>query len=135
MDRFSTYYFGIKLSILIFSIIEQVSITLQGKEVNVQDGFHAAEITLKYIERLRMDKKFSSFFSNEVKNEASEKCDPPVLPRQRQIPRRIDDGYIAQHVFTSVEDHYRKEYFEAIDALHGDFNLLHSVHQWHIFLH
>ena len=54
-----------------------------------------------------------------MKNEASEKCDPPVLPRQRQIPRRIDDG-IAQHIFTSVEDHYRKEYFEVIDAVHGD---------------
>ena len=108
MDRFSVF-FGIKLSILIFSIIEQLSITLQGKEVNVQDGFHAAEITLKSIERLRTDQKFSIFF-DEVKNEASEKCDPPVLPRQRQIPRRIDDG-IAQHIFTSVEDHYRKEYF------------------------
>ena len=47
--------FGIKLSILIFSIIEQLSITLQGTEVNVQDGFRAAEITLKSIERLGTD--------------------------------------------------------------------------------
>ena len=54
-----------------------------------------------------------------LKIEVSETCNPPIFPRQRQIPRRIDDG-IAQHVFTSVEDHYRKEYFEVIDAVHGE---------------
>ena len=44
---------------------------------------------------------------------------PPVLPRQRRLPKRIDDG-APQHVFTAVEDLYRKEYFEAIDCVKGE---------------
>ena len=41
MDKFSTY-FGLKLSVFIFSIIEQLSTTLQGRNNNVGDCFMAA---------------------------------------------------------------------------------------------
>ncbi len=46
-------------------------------------------------------------------------CDPPVIPRQRRIPRRLSDG-TSQHQFTTVEDMHRKEYFEGIDAVKGE---------------
>lgn len=46
------------------------------------------------------------------------KCDPPTLPRQRNIPRRLNDGE-SQHRFKSVEDMYRKEYFDIIDSTIG----------------
>ena len=39
MDRFSTY-FGLELSILLFSITEQMSIHLQNKDTIVEDGYH-----------------------------------------------------------------------------------------------
>ena len=41
-----------------------------------------------------------------------------MLPRQRNIPRRVHDGE-PQHRFKSVEDIYRKEYFEIIDSTIG----------------
>ncbi len=46
-------------------------------------------------------------------------CDPPVLPRQKQMPRRLDSG-APQHCFSSVEEYYQKEYFEAIDTVKGE---------------
>lgn len=60
MDRFAMY-FGLKLSILIFSMIEQLSIALQGKSVSVQDGFLAAEVCIRGLKRLRSDDKFRVF--------------------------------------------------------------------------
>ena len=111
MDRFSTY-FGLKLSILIFSITEQLSVALQGINTTVNDSYYAVEV------RNRTDEYFQSIFEK-VKSEAGNKCDPPVLPRRRKIPRRIDDG-ASPHVFTDVEDLYRKEYFQAIDCVKGE---------------
>ena len=62
--------------------------------------------------------KFEVFYCS-VKEECVNRCDLPILPRQRQLPRRINVG-TAHHVFSSVEDYFRKEYFEAIDIVKGD---------------
>ena len=74
MDRFSTY-FGLKLSILIFSITEQLSVTLQGINTTVNDSYYAVEVCIKALERNRTDEYFQSFFEK-VKSEAANKCDP-----------------------------------------------------------
>ena len=113
MERFSTY-FGLKFSILMFSITEQMSIHLQKQEGTTEDGYFIVDTCLKALKKLRIDSKFRSFFHS-VKGI----CDPPVLPRQRQIPRRIDDG-ASHYVFNSVEEFYRKVYFQAIDSITGD---------------
>ena len=60
MEKFSTY-FSVKLSILIFSIIEQMSLTLQHSDTSVQDGHYATEITIKHLESLHSDEKFDAF--------------------------------------------------------------------------
>ena len=41
------------------------------------------------------------------------------MPRIRRPPRQIDDG-APQHVFASVEEYYKREYFEAIDIINGE---------------
>ena len=46
MDKFSTY-FGLKLSILIFGMIEQLSVTLQSINTTANDGFFAVEYVSK----------------------------------------------------------------------------------------
>ena len=85
---------GTKLSVFLFSITEQLPIiTLHSKSINVD-----------------------AFFKG-VKEEAC-RCDSPVLSRQRKIPRRLDSGS-SQHVFTSVEEYFRKDYYESIDCITG----------------
>ena len=54
-----------------------------------------------------------------VKHETEDKCDPPVLPREQKLPRRLNndgDG----HSFVSVHELYGEEYFETINSLVGD---------------
>ena len=50
MDKFSTY-FGLKLSILIFSMIEQLSVTLQGIDTTVNDCYYSVDVCIKALER------------------------------------------------------------------------------------
>ena len=118
MDRFSTF-FGLKFSVLLLSITEQMSTHLQSKDTIVEDGYHIVAMCIKAIERLQTDQSFEEFFTS-VKEEASGKCDEPVLHRYRRLPRRIDDGSAPEHRYSSVEEFYRKEYFQAIDSIKGD---------------
>ena len=59
-NSFSTY-FGLKLSHLVFSGAEQLSLTLQGKDITVQEATTAAELTIQYLQRQRSDSTFDNF--------------------------------------------------------------------------
>ena len=85
MDKFSTY-FGLELSVFIFNLTEQLSVTLQADKTNVDDCFMAVDLCIRSLERNRTDLKFKSFYYSVVLKASQVLCDPPVLPRQRQIP-------------------------------------------------
>ena len=79
MEKFSTF-FGLKLSHLVFSGTEQLSISLQGKDTTVQESINAAELAVKFLERLRQESLFDEFYSGVV--EASKELTSlPTLPR------------------------------------------------------
>lgn len=80
---------------------------------------------LKALERIWSDEKFQSFFEV-VQSEATEKCDPPVLPRKGRLPRRIDDGG-DQHQFSTIEDLYRAQYFLKRHFQQADFLFIHDI--------
>ena len=48
--------------------------------------------------------------------EARKLTGEPMLPRQRRIPRKVDDG-APNHLFESPEDFFRKQYFKVLDLL------------------
>ena len=114
LEKFSTY-FEIKLSYLIFSGIELLSLTLQGKDTTVQEATDAAELALRYLERQRVDKAFDSFYFQAVE-QAKDLTDPPALPRYRNPPRRLDDGSVA-HRFNDPKEYFKSQYFEVLDLL------------------
>ena len=65
MQQFSTY-FGLKLSYLIFSATEQLSITLQGKNTTIQEGVQEAVIAKSYLEKQRTVDVYDTFYSQVV---------------------------------------------------------------------
>ena len=115
MDKVSSY-FGLKLAHLVFSATEQVSITLQHKDINVQEALTAVRSAEHYLERQRSDTAFD-LFHDSVVQEASEKgLQEPALPRQRRIPRRINDGS-ENHEYSSLREFFRHQYYEVLDLL------------------
>ena len=115
MEKFSTY-FGLKLSHLIFSGTEQLSITLQGKNTTVQEAVTAAELTVNFLERLQQDNSFDEFYSRIVEA-AKEFTSPLTLPRYRKPPRRPGNVGTASHDFDTAQSYFRKQYFEVLELL------------------
>ena len=53
-----------------------------------------------------------------IKQKASDlNNNEPVLPRQRKWPRKYEDGTNEGDFLESVEDLYRRMYFEALDIV------------------
>ena len=121
MEKFSTF-FGLNLSHLIFSGTEQLSLTLEGKDTTIQEGTMAAELAAQYLQRQRTDESFTAFYSRVV-DSAKELTSPPVLPRYRQPPKRLDGGSSA-HLFSTPECYFRKQYFEVLDLM------IHELKRW-----
>ena len=114
MTQFSTF-FGLKLSYLIFSVTEQLSLTLQGKDTTIQEGVQAATLTMDFLQEQRTDDRYDAFYTT-VLADSKDLTSEPVLPRQRRPPRKIDSNS-ASHVFSDTKSYFRKQYYEAIDIV------------------
>lgn len=64
-DKFSTY-FGLELSVLIFSMNEQLLLFRQRGKKNVEDGFMAVDLCIRSLERIRTDLNFKCFHDSVV---------------------------------------------------------------------
>ena len=62
MEKFKIF-FGLKLPVLIFNIMEQLSVTLQGVDTNVEDFFKAVNITIQGLRKHRTDAMFKNFLT------------------------------------------------------------------------
>jgi hypothetical protein len=66
---------------------------------------------------LRNDNSFKVLWESVITEADSIGIEQPVLPRQRRIPRRLDDGSSqSQYNDEIVEDCYRRLYFAAVSS-------------------
>ena len=59
LEKFQTY-FGLRLASLIFSATEQLSTTLLGHNINIQEAIFAIETTRMFLNRQRSNSAFTS---------------------------------------------------------------------------
>ena len=118
LEKFSTF-FGLKLvAYLIFSASEQLSITLQSINTTAQDGTIAVNVARSFYNRQRDPLVFQTFYHGVVKD-ADGKTEQPVLPRYRNLPKKVNDGS-AEFRFPNVEEYYKHHYFELMESLLGE---------------
>ena len=116
MEKFSTF-FGFQLSLLAFTPVEQVSATIQGKDISAEDSSQASKSLIFHLKRLRTDAEFERFFDR-ILEESKDKTKAPVLPRNRRVPARFEIGESSTHHFhTDIREFYKQQYFEVIDLL------------------
>lgn len=130
MEKFSTYY-GLKLSYLVFSATEQLSKTLQSSSITAQEAFMAAAAAKRFLKRQRMESSFEYFYCTVVE-ESKDLTMPPILPRQKRIPARIDDG-APNHHFSTPKEHFRKQYYEVHDLLTNELERRYEQESFQIF--
>ena len=91
LEAFSSL-FGLKLAHLLFSVAEQVSSTLQSKDITLKGTLVSVCIAKKYYLRIRADSEFERFYSSITQLASKYGVSAPVLPRQRRRPSRFDGG-------------------------------------------
>ena len=74
----------------------------------------AASAAARFLHRQRLE-SFEYFYHLTVE-EAKDLTQPPTIPRQRQIPVRLDSG-APNHQFLTSEEYFQKQYFEVLDLL------------------
>ena len=117
MEKFSMF-FGLQLGHLVFSVIERLSCTIQGKDTTIQEAMEAAKLTELYLRSLRSDEEYTKFYQKVVQSSQG-LTDDPVLPRKRKAPRRIDEGADPHHPL-NPENYHRQHYFEALDEVSNE---------------
>ena len=118
MENFSAY-FGLKLSHLIFSATEQLSITLQGRNTTMQEAVDSANLAIKFLQSQRNDNAFSRFYSRIVED-CKELTSEPKLPRYRRAPKRFDEHSTNTHRFDDSESYFKQQYVEALKTAAGE---------------
>lgn len=111
LGKFSSLY-RLEFSHLLFSAAEQVSLTLQTKNIGLHDQL------LKLLKAFSKDRS-TSFMKRSYRKHSIEE---PQLPRRRRRPARYESGGTG-HVFTSPKILLSKDLFEACDMLHEELEL------------
>ncbi len=111
------FYFGLVLGELLLRHTDNLSRSLQKKQISACEGQQTAEKTRKTLMGIRNDKDFDLFWEKVNRMTSDVEVSEPVLPRKRKVPRRYEDGSAPPTYDTSPKNMYRRVYFEAIDLL------------------
>ena len=111
------YYFGVKLGQLIFGHCDNLSRTLQHKDLSAAEGQPVAALTITTLQSIRTDEMFDLFWEK-VQMEC-EKLDveEAKLPRARKAPKRYEIGQGDSSYPDSPKALYRITYFEGLDLV------------------
>ena len=114
METFN-FFFGVCLGEWILTHADNLSKTLQSRTISAAEGQRLAELTVKTLEKIRTDEYFDLFWKMVQAKASSLDVAEPRLPWQRRAPKRVEVGFGEPHSHQTVEDLYRRYYFEALD--------------------
>ena len=118
LEKFNTL-FGLRLGHNLFGAAENVSLTLQRKNITIQDALTAIDTAKKYFKRVRSEEEFNQFYEKTVKLSDELNIGAPELPSQRRRTARYESGSSA-HVYMTAKSYFRHLYYEACDLLTGE---------------
>ena len=111
------FLFGVALGQLVLELADNLSKSLQQKSLSAAEGQHLAEETIRTLQDLRTDKQFDTFWTQLIAKQRSLDVDEPQLPRHRKVPARLQEGNASPVFPTTLTDHFRPIFFEAVDTI------------------
>ena len=118
------FLFGVRLGALILRHSDNLSSTLQHKNMSAAEGQRLAQLSLSVLKKMRCDEDFSAFYQLVLRDQS--RVGVSALPRKRRAPQRYEVGSSAGSFHESPEVHYRQIYFGALDhaieAIHDRFD-------------
>ncbi len=110
-------FFGFKLCERILRITDNLSKTLQHQSLSAAQAQGIVELTVKTLKGMRTDEAFKLFFEVVERLREHTNTEEPTLPRKRKAPMRLEVGEGEHYHSPTVQDHYRQQYFEAVDLV------------------
>ena len=118
MDSFN-FFFGVELGHKILNMADNLSSSLQASNMSTNEGQSIMKMTILTLEGMRSEECFLLFWERTEKKRQELGVEAPQRPRQRKI-LRLEVGTSIPEAEKSVEDLYRKTYYEVIDfVLHA----------------
>ena len=113
------FYYGITIGELILRHPDMLNQTLQKKGMSAAVGLEVVQMTSSSLESVCDDASVVAFWQKV--NALVDKRDirELTLPRKHRPPSRLKDWLAPVELPSSAEDHFRQNYFEAIDYVIG----------------
>ena len=109
------FFFGVHLAQLVLKHTDNLSKSLQKSTTSASEGAAMAGMTVRALQTLRSEEKFSSFWNSVEAALAEVNVEDPQLPRRKKVPRRLDEDGSSSYAAIDVNSHYRRIYYEALD--------------------
>ena len=116
MEQFS-FFFGLSLGEALLRHSDNLAAALQHHEMSASQAQEIAKMTRETLCSIRSDEAFHLFWEKTCRQAKVSQVNDPYLPRQQRRPARLEEGCSAPEFPSTVEDHYRGIYFEALDSL------------------
>lgn len=114
MTNFKTFWF-LSLYSLVMSPVEEVNSQIQSKHIGVAEVKSKLGFLYDVIENNRND--FEQFWGK-CMNEKPSFVDEPILPRQRRIPKKLENvESSAAYIHSSPKEYFKQVYIEACDTV------------------
>lgn len=107
--------FGLKLCERILLVTDNLSKTLQNQSMTAAEGQVIAMLTIQTLEKMRNEDTFKLFFQRLEQLRVFTDSEDPTLPRRKRAPKRLEVGDGIGYHATTVEEHYRIQYYEVLD--------------------
>jgi hypothetical protein len=105
---------GLEMAMKVLPLLEKLNKSLQSPTMTVCGMMNAVACLKDEFQRMRSDSEFLDLIRrvNAIVDELE--LEPLRLPRQKKVPARYT-GQAADHVATTIDDHFRPKYFELMD--------------------
>ncbi len=105
MTKFS-FIFGVALGELILRHSDNLSRTLKRGDISASEGQAAPEITLRTLLSHRTADNFASVWKNVKDIATALDISEPLMPRKKEIPRRLETGTRVDESPATVDQYY-----------------------------
>lgn len=114
------YFHGLNLGILLLKHSDNLSSSLQAKDLCASQAQTMATKTVLTLNKIRTDRDFNLFWKKVTLKVESLNIEEPKLPRKRKAPARIEDclgGKAAPEYSNDAISYYRRIYNESLDHI------------------
>ena len=111
------FFIGVVIGERILKHTDNLSRTLQHKDISAIEGQEVANLSVKTLQCMRDEQIFDLFWRMVQQLASKHDIGEPTLPRKRKVPRHFEVGSSEPEHPSSPKEYYKRIYYEALDLV------------------